>query len=131
MNVRAGPEGGQPRRANPLSMEPTSGEPRAKTNGRITLVKTWSRGRRQVRYISFTIKFKPYRSYVYADDFSEGPGHMQVDLIRPAPGFSGKLGGGPNFGAFSKFIGTTGGLPVLTGDFLGIWSAGVNGHNFG
>ena len=64
-------------------------------------------------------------------NFSGGCGRMAVDLIRPAPGFGGQLGGGPKFGAFSRFSGTTSRLPVLTGVFLGIWSAGVNGHNFG
>ena len=56
---------------------------------------------------------------------------MAVGLIRPAPNGWRIFWQPPKFGAPSNYIGLSGGLPDLTGDFLGIWSAGVNGHNFG
>ena len=87
--------------------------------------------RRKVRHYSYNIKFQLYYANIISDNFSGDFGRMAVGLIRPTPELGGQFGGGPKFGIFSKFIGLSGGLPDSTGDFLGIWSAGVNGHNFG
>jgi len=81
--------------------------------------------------IYYTIKFERHFIKVLAVIIPEDSVVWRWVLSAQPPTVGGFFGNRPKFGAPSNFIGTSGGLPVLTGVFLGIWSAGVNGHNFG
>ena len=66
-------------------MEPTGGEPRAKTNGGEILIRFGSYDSAEGAEIIYNIKFRHYSINVYANNYSGGSGHVREELIRQPP----------------------------------------------